>query len=274
MSPELKKRVLTAALGVPAILALIILGGRPGASLFAFVLSAFMFFEYSKMTIELPDAKEKTQFALGTLWLLNFAFFFGAPELELVFASFFAIFIYFLFTAGRHQEPASLSIHFKEAIAVFFGFVYLGFLPLYMPLIRILPNGEHWLILSFLIVWAADSGAYFSGLKWGKTKLYPAISPKKSWEGVAGGVASAIVITVVYKLTFFRSMSWGAAVIVPAFVAMASVLGDLCESFLKRAYSTKDSGSLLPGHGGFLDRFDGVLFGLPVMHACVRIFSS
>lgn len=269
---EFQRRVVTALLGAPAILLLIIFAGRPGAALFAFALSAMMLLEYTRITLELSDAKAKSFFAIGFLWFIHLAFFWGAPELELMFISFFVIFLYFLFTSNEHAAAGHLPSHFRELPTLVFGFTYLGFLPLYIPMIRAATYGDRWLILCFVIVWAADTGAYFSGLKYGKRKLFEVISPKKSWEGALGGLASAVVVTLVYKLTLLKSMGWGAAIFVPLLVASASILGDLCESFLKRAFATKDSGSLLPGHGGFLDRFDGVLFGLPVMYACVRIF--
>ena len=91
-------------------------------------------------------------------------------------------------------------------------------------------------------------------------------------EGAAGGLAAALVVVFIYKLAFFRAMPWGAAFFIPLLVGAVSQVGDLCESFMKRAFDKKDSGSLLPGHGGFLDRFDGIVFSLPVMYASIRIF--
>jgi phosphatidate cytidylyltransferase len=177
-----------------------------------------------------------------------------------------------LFTADRHEGPNFLT-HFREMMASFFGMVYLAFLPLYLVLLRDAARGPEWVVLLFLIVWASDTGAYFVGLKFGRRKLYAAISPKKTIEGLLGGVATAALVTFVYKLTVLPELSWVGAALIATLVALAGAVGDLSESFLKRAFETKDSGSILPGHGGFLDRFDGVLFGLPVMYACVRIFN-
>ena len=86
-------------------------------------------------------------------------------------------------------------------------------------------------------------------------------------------MATAWIVTLLYKLILFRGMPWAAVIIVPPLVSATAQAGDLCESLLKRAFDCKDSGSLLPGHGGFLDRFDGVVFSLPIMYACIRIFS-
>jgi phosphatidate cytidylyltransferase len=99
------------------------------------------------------------------------------------------------------------------------------------------------------------------------------ISPKKTVEGALGGFGLSLLISIVFKLTVIKNFGWLGILIIPGIVVIFAQVGDLCESFLKRAFSKKDSGSILPGHGGFLDRFDAVVFGLPVMYACVRIFN-
>lgn len=128
------------------------------------------------------------------------------------------------------------------------------------------PQGE-WLVLYLLfIVWAADSGAYFAGHRWGKTKLAPSISPGKTWEGVVGGLVVVLVLalaTGLYGANFTGVMltAWVALALTSAFV---SVLGDLFESRIKRAAGVKDSGVLLPGHGGVLDRIDAYTAAAPL----------
>jgi len=128
------------------------------------------------------------------------------------------------------------------------------------------PQGE-WLALFLLLsVWAADTGAYFAGHRWGKTKLAPHISPGKTWEGVAGGLVTVLVLALtagVYAAHYTGSvlMAWVALALVTAFV---SVLGDLFESRVKRAAGVKDSGVLFPGHGGVLDRIDAFTAAAPL----------
>jgi phosphatidate cytidylyltransferase len=113
-----------------------------------------------------------------------------------------------------------------------------------------------------LMLWASDSGAYFAGRSLGSTKLFARISPKKTWEGFAGGfVAAALVCAaLVYQFTDVKPLVWG---IVMVMVVVAGTFGDLTESMFKRSMAIKDSGTALPGHGGFLDRFDGLLIALP-----------
>lgn len=128
------------------------------------------------------------------------------------------------------------------------------------------PSASSWLLLYALgVVWVMDIGAYFSGRRFGKRKLAPLISPGKSWEGVYGGLASSFVLFVLALV--LGSWPEGSAFklfIATTFAAAASVLGDLFESRMKRAAGMKDSSQLLPGHGGVLDRIDGVIAALPV----------
>lgn len=281
-SSNLRKRVITAVIGVSLLLLLVVFGGREGVSLIAAVLALGMAYEFLDMVLALPDKPEKKFATLGTIWLVAFVnYWLPRSEYEILVLVFLSYFSYFLFTADRHPEE-SLITHFKELMACFFGILYLGFLPLYLPLMRDFQGiasetaraGAHWVILFFLIIWSTDTGAYFAGLKFGKRKLYAAISPKKTVEGLLGGMGLALVVTILYKLILFRRMPWLGAVIIPLTVSAISQVGDLCESFLKRAFGLKDSGKILPGHGGFLDRFDGMVFSLPVMYAAMRIFGQ
>lgn len=274
MTPELKKRIQTAVLGVAVFLLLLTVGGPIGAVFVAAVLSVATLWEFAEITYGLPDKKEKRFLLLGGAWMLQFlGFWMTGAEFALLMISFLAFTSYYLFTADRYRDE-ELKRHYQELMYTLFGFVYLGFLWVYLPALRQAAYGLHWTLLFFFNVWAADSGAYFAGLKYGRRKLYEAISPKKSWEGVYGGVAAALVVTIAYKLVFFRQLSWLGAVFVPVAITSVSIVGDLAESFLKRAFSVKDSSQLLPGHGGFLDRFDGVVFSLPIMYALTRIFGA
>jgi len=132
------------------------------------------------------------------------------------------------------------------------------------------PNGHRWLLTALAIVWAADSGAYFAGRKlggklFGSRKLAPRISPNKTLEGLMGGVVAGIVVGIGFALIAGATPNQLPAVALVALVAVLfSVIGDLFESLLKRHAGVKDSGNLIPGHGGILDRIDGVLAALPV----------
>jgi len=129
------------------------------------------------------------------------------------------------------------------------------------------------LILGLLfLLWSSDSGAYFSGKRFGKTKLFERVSPKKTWEGTLGGTAAALVVALILS-HYFTSVAIHDWLLMGLIIVVVGTYGDLVESLFKRSISIKDSGTFIPGHGGFLDRFDGLLLSAPFIAAYVRIFS-
>jgi phosphatidate cytidylyltransferase len=127
------------------------------------------------------------------------------------------------------------------------------------------PSGHYWLLLALAIVWAADSGAYFAGRKFGKHKLSPRVSPNKTIEGLIGGVIAGMLVAMIAAPFIGAKLSdLPAVALVAAWTILFSVIGDLFESLLKRHVGAKDSGNAIPGHGGVLDRIDSVLAALPV----------
>jgi phosphatidate cytidylyltransferase len=127
------------------------------------------------------------------------------------------------------------------------------------------PEANGLILAVMVLVWVADIGAYFSGRRFGKNKLAPQVSPGKSWEGVYGGLAASLLVTLVVGL----SRDWsGSALLIAlagaAVVVLISVVGDLTESMFKRQAGLKDSSNLLPGHGGVLDRIDSLTAAIPV----------
>ncbi|RIW16322.1 phosphatidate cytidylyltransferase [Algoriphagus lacus] len=127
------------------------------------------------------------------------------------------------------------------------------------------------LIGCLLILWASDTGAYFAGTKFGKTKLFERVSPKKSWEGFLGGAFSAIAVAFVLS-QYFRVLEDWKWLVIAGIIIIAGTYGDLVESLFKRSIEIKDSGNGLPGHGGFMDRFDGLLLSAPFITAFLKIF--
>lgn len=125
-----------------------------------------------------------------------------------------------------------------------------------------------WKLIFFLalVVWLGDSGAYYVGKSLGKRKLAARISPKKTVEGLIGGMVTSIVTAVIIHFTFFPEFPLLHAIIAGVILSFAGVVGDLAESMWKRSADVKDSGTLIPGHGGFLDRFDSILFTAPILY--------
>ena len=124
-------------------------------------------------------------------------------------------------------------------------------------------QGGHWIVFVLLVTWIGDTGAYFAGRFLGKRKLYPSVSPNKTWAGSIGGIAASMAGAIGLKLTLLSYVSWIDLAIITIVGAILGQMGDLVESLLKRSYGVKDSGSLLGGHGGIFDRIDAVLFMAP-----------
>ncbi|WP_323345848.1 phosphatidate cytidylyltransferase [Arcicella sp. LKC2W] len=123
-----------------------------------------------------------------------------------------------------------------------------------------------------LLLWASDTGAYFAGTKFGKTKLFERVSPKKSWEGSVGGFLASMGVAFILSQYFLDLKAWqwfGCG----AIIVVAGTYGDLVESLFKRSIKIKDSASTIPGHGGFLDRFDGLLLSIPFIITFLKLFS-
>ncbi len=166
----------------------------------------------------------------------------------------------------------------KEPIAnialTFFGWLYIPVLFFSLVLIRDFFPSNQWkfVIGMFITIWANDSFAYLTGRWLGKNKLFERISPKKTWEGTFGGVFFAMIFAVTFSQLFeLDFVFW---LVSGLLIAIASVLGDLFESLLKRSAGVKDSGNIMPGHGGVLDRFDAALFAGPVFLLWMIIYYS
>lgn len=149
---------------------------------------------------------------------------------------------------------------------VLFSAIYVGFGFFYLLETRILEGGVQLLFLILFMIWATDSGAYFVGKSIGKRKLWPVISPNKTIEGAVGGIFFSLVVGLISYFTHFVDMSLSNILLISLIVGIFGQIGDLAESAFKRIYDVKDSGTLLPGHGGILDRLDSALFVFPLLH--------
>ncbi len=138
---------------------------------------------------------------------------------------------------------------------------YLMLLPLWSSLLLLQRQDSRLVLLLLLLIWAADIGAFFAGRSWGRHKLAPAVSPGKSWEGAIGGLVAALGVALVALWVLDREVAFLAVAVV---VVGVSIIGDLVESLFKRLSNLKDSGSLLPGHGGLLDRIDSLITAAPI----------
>lgn len=151
------------------------------------------------------------------------------------------------------------SVTVTDSAITVFGAVYCGFMLAHLVLLRGLPDGRAYIVTLMLSVWASDIAAYFAGTAFGRHRLAPHVSPRKSWEGAVVGGFAAVVVWALSRLVIRGPISLVWLTIVGLGVAVAAIVGDLVESRIKREAGVKDSGNLLPGHGGFLDRFDAMI---------------
>lgn len=173
---------------------------------------------------------------------------------------FLAISIYSLLSFSEIKAAAA------EAALLFFGVMYIPYLLGYLVLLRGQPHGFKWILLIMFIVMSCDSAAYFIGSRFGKRRLYPEVSPKKSVEGSVGGLAGSLLGALAARSLFFAELSVADALLAALLISTLGQVGDLFESLLKRSCGVKDSGAIFPGHGGILDRLDSILFAAPATY--------
>ncbi len=183
--------------------------------------------------------------------------------------------LYFLFRHRMTAEElaADTGTVAKRITGTIMGIAYAGLLTTFLAILKRADpeHGASTVLIVLIVAWVADTGGYFAGRFLGKAKLYPAVSPKKTWAGAWGGLAGSVAGLVVLKLAYADWMTWidVFAIAIPG--GMLGQMGDLCESLIKRSTGVKDSGALLPGHGGILDRIDAVLFIAPYVYAYLQV---
>lgn len=159
------------------------------------------------------------------------------------------------------SRPDAVELTAKTLLAA----VYISLPLCLLVIIDRFPKGNLWIFFLLSVVFCSDTGAFYFGKVFGKHKLYPAVSPGKTWEGAIGGLMSSLAGAVLFFL-FLPIRSFDARILILASaLSVSGQIGDLAESMLKRQYGVKDSGKILPGHGGLLDRIDGLLFAVPLL---------
>jgi phosphatidate cytidylyltransferase len=257
------KRWITALVALPLLLLLILKGGASLFTLAIILVASISLWEYFRIvfTGQSPPVSLPQQiwsYAAGVGIVLTFHHQSAACALafmviHLIGAAFFSIFRFRL-----SQDAPSVAL--KQVFGVIYVPLFLGFIvPLYDG-----GDGTHWIFWLLVIVAAGDTGAFYAGTYLGKHKLCPAVSPKKTIEGAFGGLAASVTVGTVYQILFIPSLPTAMCIPFALVIGIVGQAGDLFESEFKRAAGVKDSGTLLPGHGGFLDRIDALLFATPV----------
>ncbi|WP_374284828.1 phosphatidate cytidylyltransferase [Lactococcus sp.] len=204
---------------------------------------------------------------LATLAALSLAMPFGQSWLGLNIDRGFGLFTIFVFAMLTGMVFSKGKYSFEDAGFPFLSAFYVGIG--FQNLLAAREAGIAIVFLALLIVWSTDTGAYFIGKSFGKNKLIPSVSPNKTVEGSLGGIACAVVVAIIMYFLYSKELPQIGYLRLILFTVIFSVvgqIGDLVESSIKRHFGVKDSGKLLPGHGGILDRFDSLIFVFPVMH--------
>lgn len=182
-----------------------------------------------------------------------------------------AVALVFVASMARRADPPAM---FDATAATLLPLVLVAFPMGFLEALRLVDRetGPDLVLLLLLCVMLGDTAAYYAGRAFGRHRMSPAISPKKTWEGAAGALAGSLAAAALAHFWFFQRLTVAHAVALAAILCVVGILGDLAESMLKRASGVKDSSSLLPGHGGLLDRIDSLLFAGPVLYGYWRLF--
>ncbi|USS87353.1 phosphatidate cytidylyltransferase [Fructilactobacillus hinvesii] len=257
----MKQRIITAVVALAIFIPIIVLGGwlvQLAAVALALVAMAEVFIMKRQLIISVEALISFV--GVASLVLPNLITGWLPGHISPTFAFYGLVLLLLLCTVFFNK-----SFNFDDAGVYTLAMLYIGFGFHYFVIARY--DGLATLFYALLIVWCTDTGAYFIGKYMGKHKLAPHVSPNKTWEGSVGGVVVATVICTIFVAFFPVShASLVTMVILTIILSIAGQLGDLVESALKRYYGVKDSGKILPGHGGILDRFDSLLFVLPLLH--------
>lgn len=258
----MKQRILTAVIALAFFVPFVVIGGAP-FTIVMFLIATVGLFELLRMRGLSLFSIEGVFTWLALLVLLIPSTWSDAwqqiiilTKLEAVSAIAFLLLAYTVIVKNRFTfDHAAFAI--MSALYVGVGFYYF---------IETRYFGIEYVIYALIVIWSTDTGAYFIGRKFGKHKLWPHISPNKTIEGFFGGIGIAVIFVCLFQWIQPIATSIPLLIIITIVASIVGQLGDLVESAVKRHYGVKDSGTLLPGHGGILDRFDSLLFVLPLLH--------
>lgn len=276
----MKTRLLTAAVALPILLASIILPWWVPETIWIFVVIAVAalaagMFEFYSLTKKLELKADAGIAYLGAAGL-TVSFIVDAPVRapELLFNA-LAVFLIIVFITQTFRFQKDFSKMLTGMGVTVLGVMYIAFLGGFLISTRVGFDpvlSTKLLLFFFVVIFGSDAGQYFSGKALGKRKLAPAISPGKTVEGAVGGLVSAGGFAALCTLVFFPELPYKFAVPLGIVMAALGMLGDLAESAIKRGAGTKDAASVLPGHGGLLDRLDSLLFNAPIVYYFARFY--
>lgn len=257
----MKQRIITAVVALLFFIPLVAIGGMPLQLLAAAMAGVGVYELFNMKGLEIKSLEGVLAILASVLLVLPKATWFNfLPDTVTNITLFYLIVMFILMVPVFSKNSYTFDdAAFPVLVSLYVGFGFQNFI-----LAR--ESGVTVLMFALLVVWSTDIGAYFCGMKFGKNKLAPHISPNKTIEGAIGGIICAVIVAVIYLLVW--PMNYSLLVMLPltAVFSVVGQMGDLVQSAYKRHYGVKDSGNILPGHGGILDRFDSLLFVFPLMH--------
>lgn len=258
-------RVAAGLVGVAVLVPSLIWGGVLAVDVFCWAALGVGLFEFGRMAFPSEPVLRAAVACAGVLAFASLVYLgfdvFGAVLVGVTLGS-------FLLVMGTTPSMDGAADRVGRLVL---GVLYVGALLAFLPLLRRLDNGVGWIFLLLAASWLGDTGAYFAGRAFGKHKLAKVLSPKKTWEGAIGGFFTSMAGAVLFGWLFGLDVHWAVLAALGGVLDVFGVLGDLAESMLKRAFGVKDSGGILPGHGGILDRVDSVIFAGPVLYLVVSL---
>jgi phosphatidate cytidylyltransferase len=259
-------RILAAAVGLAIVVPALVYGGPHGVFWLVFPFLFVALQEYARMAVDPLRQVDRLGFlAVGGVLYAVAAL---LPERLGVVLS-LALIGALVLPMLRDADVAHAA---KSSVRWAFGLVYVPVTLASLARIRAEhPDGLALVVLLLCVTWGGDTGAYFAGRMFGRTPLFPRVSPKKTVEGLIGGAVLSMGLAAVVKGTMGLDIGWVGLLALAVLLDVAGVVGDLAESMLKRAFGVKDSGSIMPGHGGILDRVDSLMFSGPLLLAALEI---
>lgn len=265
MWDKLKTRLLSAIVLIAILLVVVFFAADWVFSLVVCALTFMIMAELTKvMRLETKPGIVITNYVFAACYMAL-----GFLNLETQNAFVYLVTILFVMTLGAFAVLENSHVKFSDVCASIFLVVYSVVFLMHLSFIRKLDNGVALLFMALIGAYITDTGAYFTGLSIGKHKLIPSVSPNKTVEGAIGGVVAAVVGFIVYGVIMSSmgfSVNYALLIILGALCAVVAQLGDLTASVIKRNYSVKDFGHLIPGHGGMVDRVDSLMFVAPVVY--------
>jgi phosphatidate cytidylyltransferase len=267
------RRWLTALILLPLLMVVLFRGGHGFFILLLLVVNALAQWEFLGLFQPEADAVRRLKaIILGSVLLMSFC---TAQRVTTLcnptgplFVLVGVLFILFLFYLIAYSHIPDLS---RDLMVNVLALLYIPLLLGHFVWLRYLSDGQWWIFWLLLVIMAGDTGAFYVGRTWGKTKLYPEVSPGKTWAGVVGGLAAALIAGIALGRWALPELSLKTLACLALLLAVVGLLGDLFESMLKRQAQVKDTSEILPGHGGMLDRLDSLLFAAPLI-VYLRLF--